>query len=41
MMRQRVSFDLAAFLLPIARQAGDAIMSIYSSGQSGVREKAD
>jgi len=40
-MRQHVSIDLAALLLPIARQAGDAIMSIYSSGQSGVREKAD
>jgi len=40
-MRQRVSIDLAALLLPIARQAGDAIMSIYGSGQSGVREKAD
>lgn len=40
-MRQHVSIDLAALLLPIARQAGDAIMSIYSSGQSGFREKAD
>lgn len=40
-MRQSESMDLFAHLLPIARQAGDTIMAIYSSGQSGVREKVD
>ncbi|WP_273230556.1 3'(2'),5'-bisphosphate nucleotidase CysQ family protein [Pseudomonas kuykendallii] len=40
-MRQHVSIDFATLLLPIARQAGDASISLYSSGQSGVREKAD
>jgi 3'(2'), 5'-bisphosphate nucleotidase len=33
--------DFFTQLLPIARQAGDAIMAIYSSGHSAVREKSD
>lgn len=40
-MRQSEPMDLFTHLLQIARQAGDAIMAIYSSGHSGVREKAD
>lgn len=40
-MRQSEPMDLFTHLLPIARQAGDAIMAIYSSGHSAVREKAD
>ena len=40
-MRHGASIDLFTHLMPIARQAGDAIMAIYNSRQSGVREKAD
>lgn len=40
-MRQSESTDLFTQLLPIARQAGGAIMAVYHSGQSGAREKAD
>lgn len=40
-MRQSELIGFFTHLLPIARQAGDAIMAIYSSGHSAVREKAD
>lgn len=40
-MRQNEWIDVFSHLLPIARQAGDAIMAIYNSGQSDIRKKAD
>lgn len=40
-MRQDMSSDIVASVLPIARQAGDAIMSIYRSRESKILEKAD
>lgn len=40
-MRQDHYLALIPALLPIARQAGDAIMAVYAAGESAVAQKAD
>jgi len=40
-MRQDHYLALIPALLPIARQAGDAIMAVYAAGESAVAHKAD
>jgi len=40
-MRQDQYLALIPALLPIARQAGDAIMAVYAAGESAVAQKAD
>jgi 3'(2'), 5'-bisphosphate nucleotidase len=40
-MRQDHYLALIPALLPIARQAGDAIMAVYAAGESSVAHKAD
>lgn len=40
-MRQTVLRALLDQLLPIAREAGDAVMAVYCAGEAAVRQKAD
>ena len=40
-MRQSDFDNLISWLLPVAQQAGDAIMSIYNDGHASIRHKSD